>query len=155
MKFALQLGFCLCFLLIGNQEIQAVNKQKGNISTVRAENEKKALPAIPTETVIKMEKKAKRAIIFSLAGVVLVIGIVVVLSLGTMVGALPMLGVAALFANIGFLKAMRIRSQTKSRKRTYAKARKRAKTALILSCVLGITLILGLLSLLVEKGAAF
>jgi len=59
---------------------------------------------------MKAEKKAKRAIIFSAAGVGLVIATVVILSLGTMTGT---------------------------------------------SCVLGITLFLGLLSLVMDKSAPF
>ena len=132
----------------------AVKKSNAVSSTSQA-REKENLPKIPEAVIRKMEKKAKRAIFFSGAGVALIIGTVIILALGTMSGALPLLGLAALFANIGFLKAMRINQRTRSRAKTFKNARKNAKAAIILSCVLGITLILGLLSLFVAKPIPF
>ena len=112
-------------------------------------------PTIPPVVVTKFEKKAKHAIVFSAIGVGLVVTVVVILSMGTMSWALPILGIAGVFANIGFIKAMRLRRQTKTRKKTFSKARFRAKAAIILSCVLGITLIFGLLSILLNQPAEY
>ena len=149
------LSALITFLFMtGPTPLQAVksNKVKSKAQVVRTV---KKAPAIPEAIVSKFEKRAKHAMIFSAIGVAMVIGVVAILSLGTMSGALPLLGLAGLFANIGFIKAMRLRQHTKSRKRTFRKARWRAKTAIILSCVLGITLIFGLLSFLLNKPDVF
>ncbi len=132
----------------------AVKTQKV-VSERVGESTDKNVPAIPPAVVSKFEKKAKRAIIFSAIGVGLVVAVIAILSMGTMTWALPALGLAGIFANIGFITAMRLRQQTKSRKRTFGKARFRAKTAIILACVLGITLIFGLLSILINKPTVF
>ena len=132
----------------------AVNKINPSQSQVFNPDGKHKLPPVTLELVEEVEKKGQRALIFSAIGLGLVIATVALISIGTLGATLPLsiLGLAALFGNIGFVKAMRLRARTKSRKKTFAKARKRAKIALILSCVLGITLVLGLLHLLMEKG---
>lgn len=141
-------------LTIGHIPLNAVQTNKITNATIEKPTELNAT-VIPPLVVSKYEKKAKRAIVFSAIGVGLVVAVVAILSMGTMTWTLPVLGLAAVFANIGFIKAMRLRRQTKTRKRTFRKARFRAKAAIILSCVLGITLIFGLLSILLNQPAVF
>jgi len=142
-------------LIIGRpSSLLAVKKDHSQSKPVYSQSNKD-LPKIPEAMVLMFEKRAKNAIVFSAIGVGMVIGVITILSLGTMTGALPVLALGGLFANIGFIKAMRLRRQTKSRKRTFFKARERSKIAIILSCVLGITLVFGLLSLLLNQSSSF
>lgn len=147
-------AFFTILFMGGLTPLHAVKTNKG-LTKARNENTAKKPPTIPEAVVSKFEKKAKHAIVYSAIGVAMVVGVVALLSLGAMAGALPLLGVAAVFANIGFIKAMRLRRHTKSRKKTFKKARWRAKTAIILASVLGITLIFGLLSMLLNKPGTF
>ncbi len=145
----------IAFLFLGGlSPLHAVKTNKA-LPNYKSEETVNKAPAIPEAVVSKFEQKAKNAIIFSAIGVVMLVGVVAVVSLGATSGALPLLGVAALFANIGFIKAMRLRRHTKTRKKTFQKARWRAKTAIILASVLGITLIFGLLSMLLNKTGSF
>lgn len=145
-------AFCILIFIVsvGHRSLYGVTIVP--LSSQKVTNKyNRLLPKIPKASVDKMEQKANQAIFFSATGVAMVLGVVLILSFGTMTGALPLLGIAGLFANIGFIKAYRLRSQTRSRRKTFFKARKNAKTAIILACVLGITLIIGLLSLLVDQ----
>lgn len=142
-------------LFMGFPSLHAVKKDKGLQTLSNTEKSTQSLPKIPVLAVEKFEKEGRNAIILSAIGVVMLVGVIAVLSLGTMTGALPLLALGGLFANIGFIKAMRLIRRTKSRKRTFRKARERAKTAIILACILGIGLIFGLLSLLMNNPAAF
>ena len=133
-----------------------MNKNLSSKSVIQlSENNEKEIAVAP-ESIIRAEKKAKRAFIFTAIGVGFLLATIAILATGALGSILPMsvLGLAALFGNIGFVKAFRISLKTKSRKRSYAKARKKAKATLILGCVLGITLIFGLLHMLLDKGPA-
>jgi len=122
-------------------------------SKLTNENRDKEISIAP-EVINRVEKKAKRAFLFTAIGVGFLVATIAILATGALGSAIPMgvLGLAALFGNIGFVKAFRISLRTKSKKRSYAKARRKAKTTLILGCVLGITLIFGLLHMLLDKG---
>ena len=153
-RYLLYIFIAILFTLM-HSPLHAVKTTKAAKASIEEPITDKNALAIPPAVVSKFEKKAKRAIVFSAIGVGLVVAVVAILSLGTMAWALPVLGLAGVFANIGFIKAMRLRQQTKTRKKTFGKARFTAKTAIILSCVLGITLIFGLLSILLNQPAVF
>ena len=140
--------------MLGQSPLYAVKSGKA-VKGAKNEQATKKLPAISPAVVAKFEKKAKHAIVFSAIGLALLIGVIATLAIGTTTWALPLLGLAGLFANIGFIKAMRLRQRTKSRKKTFRKARFRAKSAIILASVLGITLIFAILSLLLNKPDTF